>query len=149
MVGGKNIKHEKIMNCAYECMWKTIEMIKEGVNIQSLGENMSLVAKTFGYNTIRDFTGHGIGTVMHKKPSIPFYKTNESYNLKEGECITIEPMVTCGNYHLKILPDNWSAIMIDGSPTAQFEHTILVTKNGYEVLTYNQYDNKNGKIKSI
>jgi methionyl aminopeptidase len=143
-----NQREEILIKTAYETMWKTIEIIKPGVTIGDLGFSMESYAKSFGFNVIKDFCGHGIGKKMHENPQIPFFgKKNSGEVLRSGMFITIEPMVTMGRDKIQILNDEWSAQMKDKEKTAQFEHTIFVTENGFEVITYNDFDKLNNKPK--
>jgi methionyl aminopeptidase len=138
---------KSIVNAAYESMWNAISYIKPGICIRELGKIMENTAKKYKFNTVRDFCGHGIGSKMHMEPQVPFYNDiYANYILQTGDCITIEPMVVEKSYKLKILSDGWTAVTADGGDSAQFEHTIIVTKNGYEVTTFNDFDRKNQKI---
>ena len=89
-----------------------------------------------GYGVVRDFTGHGVGQKLHEDPAIPNYgDPGMGPLLKEGMTLAIEPMVTSGNYRVKVLSDGWTTVTVDGSDSAHYENTILITKDGYEILT--------------
>lgn len=135
-------REQKLIEIAHDSMWNAIYAIKPGCSLFELGSIMQNTAEDVGFNVIRDFCGHGIGKLLHEDPQIPFYACNSSKKtfLQEGMFITIEPMVTMGFPDLKILNDGWSAKMLDNRKTAQFEHTIYVTNNGFHVLTYNDFD---------
>ncbi len=143
-------KYERLVNTAYDSMWNAIGIIKAGVRTGDLGYEMEKTAQLMGYSTVLDFAGHGIGRVFHDDPMIPFSgKKGKGKALKAGECITIEPMVNEGSPHIKILDDGWTAITLDGKMSAQFEHTVRVLQDGYEVLTYSKFDkNRNKKERS-
>lgn len=149
-IGSINPREQKMIEVCHDSMWNTIEIIKSGVSIKKLGAMMENTALKYGFNVIKDFCGHGIGKSLHEEPAIAFYACDEDeyIYLEEGMFITIEPMITMGNHKLVILSDGWSARMRDNKNTAQFEHTIYVGRDGYEVLTYNDYDEKRKKIKS-
>ena len=89
-----------------------------------------------GYGVVRDFTGHGVGRALHEDPAIPNYgPAGTGPLLRVGMTLAIEPMVTMGNYKVRILKDDWTTITVDGSPSAHYEHTIVITEEGYEILT--------------
>jgi methionyl aminopeptidase len=147
-VGHISLKKELLIKATYETMWQAIKIIKPGITTGDLGFKMQSTAKKYGYNVIREFCGHGIGKQMHQDPYIPFYGyPNTGTTLEEGMCITIEPMVVEKSSKMRILEDNWTAITCDGGMAAQFEHTIHITNNGYEVLSYNFYDELNAQKK--
>lgn len=142
-------KYEKLFYTGYESMWNAIYNIKEGICVTELGRIMEKTATNNGFQTVYDFCGHGIGVNMHESPQVPFYyDPYYKHILKAGDCITIEPMVVEKSNKLRILSDKWTAVTKDNGMSVQFEHTVYVHKNGYEVLTYNEYDLKNNKTKS-
>lgn len=144
IIGEGSKEKRKILKATYECMWNTIEHIKSGIRVGDLGYLMESYANRAGYTVVRDFTGHGIGKKMHEDPNVPFFgRRGTGEMLYEGQCITIEPMLVLGSPRVKILKDDWTAVTENIS--CQFEHTVLITANGYEVLTYNKYDEQNGK----
>ena len=137
----------KILKATYECMWNAIFHIKAGIRIGDLGYLMESYANKLGYTVVRDFCGHGISVNMHEDPQVPFYgRRNTGETLKAGTCITIEPMLILGSPKVEILEDDWTAVTKGIS--CQFEHTVWIHENGYEVMTYNKYDANNGKIQS-
>lgn len=142
-------KHLLLVRSAYEAMWSAIQMVRAGVEVGDLGFQMQSYARKYGLNVLRDFTGHGIGEIMHMMPNIPFFgKPGTGAKLQAGSFITIEPMLCEGKPDIKILEDNWTAVMRDGGYAAQFEHTLAVHENGYEVLTFNKFDAANKKPKT-
>ncbi len=137
----------KIIKATYECMWNAISHIKAGIKIGDLGYLMESYANKLGYTVVRDFCGHGISVNMHENPQVPFYgRRNTGEILQAGTCITIEPMLVLGSPRVDILGDDWTAITKGIS--CQFEHTVWIHENGYEVITYNKYDAHNGKLRS-
>jgi methionyl aminopeptidase len=120
-------------------MWIGIQMVKPGVYINAIGTAIENYAKSFGFSCVRDFCGHGIGDKMHMDPYVPHFDTGHPGEmLQEGMTFTIEPMINAGDYKIKVLSDKWTVITADQSLSAQWEHTILVTHDGYEVLTLSQ-----------
>jgi methionyl aminopeptidase len=140
-----------VVKHAYECMWNAISIIKDGVRVGDLGYAMESYAVSKGLNVIKDFCGHGIETKMHDEPQVPFYGVKGTgLILRTGKYITIEPMLVNGKNKIYInQSDGWTAMTHDRSLSAQFEHTILIKDNGYEVMTFNEFDKMNGKIRSI
>lgn len=135
----------KVVECAYESMWNAIKIIKPGIRVGDLGYIMEQTAKSYGFNVNYNFAGHGVGLKLHEDPIIPFYgKPNTGIILKENMCITVEPMISKKKKNI-ILSDNWTVVSTDRSLSAQFEHTIFITKTGFYVLTYNNYDKLNNK----
>lgn len=113
-----------------------IALVKPGALFRSFGDEIEKVAKKFGLSVVRSYTGHGIHELFHAAPSIPHYANNKAAGIcKPGMCFTIEPMLNLGTYRDKSWPDNWTAVTADGKWSAQFEHTLLVTEDGCEVLT--------------
>lgn len=144
LVGNVSKARQKVMDVAFESMWETINHIKQGVTTGTLGFIMQKTAAKHGMDTVREFAGHGVGRNFHEDPSIPFYgQPYQGCPLRAGQHITIEPMIVHKNQKLIILEDGWTAL--GEKDSAQFEHTILVTKTGYEVLTFNSLDKIRGK----
>ncbi len=119
-----------------ECMYKGIEIVKPGARLGDIGEIIQKHAERHGFSVVRDYCGHGIGLGFHEEPQVLHYgKAGTGLELKEGMIFTIEPMINQGVYKTRTLSDGWTAITNDHKLSAQYEHTILVTNNGYEVLT--------------
>ena len=117
-------------------MWKWIEVVKPGAMLGDIGNAIQTYAEKKGYSVVRDFCGHGIGKLFHDNPSILHYgKEGEGLTIREGMFFTIEPMINVGESHVKILNDGWTAVTRDRTLSAQFDHTLAVTKNGYEIFT--------------
>jgi len=135
-VGGVSVKSKNLINTTYESMMKAIEIVKPGVKLGDIGEIIQNHVEKNGFSVVKDFCGHGTGTTFHKYPNILHYgKKNTGMALEVGMTFTIEPMVNEGNYDIKILKDGWTAATKDKSLSAQFEHTIGVTEDGYEIFT--------------
>ena len=113
-----------------------LQEIKEGAKIGDIGAAILEYATDHGLGVVRELVGHGIGTEMHEDPDVPNYGTKGTgKTLKAGMVIAVEPMITLGDYHVGILEDDWTIVTQDGLPSAHFEHTVVVTKDGYEILT--------------
>ena len=135
-VGEVSIKAEKLIKCTYESMMKAISLVKDGVHLGDLGSAIQTYVENQGFSVVQDFCGHGIGQTFHKEPNVLHYgKKGTGEKIKTGMIFTIEPMINLGNYETKILKDGWTAVTKDKSLSAQFEHTIGVTKDGYEIFT--------------
>lgn len=127
---------ERLCKVTRECLFKGIEQVKPGNTIGDIGFSISKHATRNGYSIVKEYCGHGIGKLMHEEPQVPHYgKKGKGVQLKEGMVFTIEPMVNQGSATIKHLSDNWTAVTQDGSLSAQWEHTVAVTPNGYEILT--------------
>ena len=135
-VGNVKIKAKKLVETTYEAMMKGIETIKPGMTIGDIGHAIQVFAEKKNYSVVRDFCGHGLGKVFHDNPSVlHFGKPGEGQKLEQGMFFTVEPMINIGDYKVKILTDGWTAVTSDKSLSAQFEHTVGVTKDGYEIFT--------------
>jgi len=135
-VGDISIKAKKLINTTYEAMIKAINIVKDGIHLGDIGSVIQQHVETEGFSVVQDFCGHGIGEKFHKEPNVLHYgKKGSGERIKEGMIFTIEPMINLGDYETKTLNDGWTAVTKDKSLSAQFEHTIGVTKNGCEVFT--------------
>jgi len=135
-IGNVDEKYKKLVNVTRESLEKSIEIIKPGVLYRDVGSVISKHVTQHGFSVVRTYCGHGIGNLFHTAPSIPHYSKNKAVGMmKPGHIFTIEPMINEGSYQDILWPDDWTAVTKDGKRSAQFEHTILVTENGYEVLT--------------
>lgn len=127
---------KKLVEVTYEAMMRGIQTVKHGSKIGDIGYAIQEYAESHNFSVVRDFTGHGIGRKFHEEPTVLHFGTpNTGMTLKKGMTFTIEPMINAGSWEMKILKDDWTAVTIDGSLSAQFEHTVLVTEDGYEILT--------------
>ena len=135
-VGEVSVKADKLIATTYESMMKAIKILKEGIHLGDIGSIIQTHVEAKGFSVVEDFCGHGIGKVFHKEPNILHYgKKGMGEKIKAGMIFTIEPMINLGNYETKILNDGWTAVTKDKSLSAQFEHTIGITKDSYEIFT--------------
>ncbi len=136
-VGDVGVKQKRLVKATYEAMMKAIEIVKPGVRLGDIGSIIEQHVKEYGYSSVRDYTGHGIGQVFHDEPQILHYgKAGTGIELKEGMFFTIEPMINIGKPDTILSKfDGWTVTTRDKSLSAQFEHTIGVTKDGYEIFT--------------
>ena len=137
MVGSEKPHAKRLINITQECMYEAIKIVKPGARLGDIGYKIQSIAENNHYSVVRDYCGHGIGRVFHEDPQILHYGIpNTGLTLKEGMCFTIEPMINIGSHKTKLSKkDGWTVETIDGRLSAQWEHTILVTNSGYEVLT--------------
>lgn len=136
-VGEVAIKPKRLIQVTYESMMIGIEMVKPGVHLGTIGNAIQNYAEKYNYSVVRDYTGHGIGRIFHDEPTILHYgKPHTGSVLEEGMFFTIEPMVNAGNYGTILSKfDGWTVTTRDKTLSAQFEHTIGVTKDGFEIFT--------------
>ena len=134
---GEVSQHAKrLVQVTEEAMYLGIEQVKAGATLGDIGQAIQKYAESNRYSVVRDFCGHGIGKNFHVEPQVLHYgKTGEGITLESGMIITIEPMINIGKKDVKVLGDGWTAVTKDRSLSAQFEHTILVTPTGFEILT--------------
>ena len=143
-IGEISIKAKKLVETTYESMMKAIQIVKEGIHLGDIGSTIQNYVEAEGFSVVQDFCGHGIGQSFHKEPNILHYgKKGTGEKVKAGMIFTIEPMINIGDYETKTLNDGWTAVTKDKSLSAQFEHTIGVTKDGYEIFTRSNKVNSN------
>jgi methionyl aminopeptidase len=143
-IGEISVKAEKLIKTTYESMMQAIKIVKEGIQLGDIGSTIQNHVEADGFSVVQDFCGHGIGQTFHKEPNILHYgKKGTGEKVKAGMIFTIEPMINIGNYETKTLNDGWTAVTKDKSLSAQFEHTIGVTKDGYEIFTQSNKVNSN------
>ena len=143
-IGEISVKAEKLIDTTYESMMKAIKILKEGIQLGDIGSTIQKYVEAKGFSVVQDFCGHGIGQTFHKEPNILHYgKEGTGEKIKAGMIFTIEPMINIGNYETKTLNDGWTAVTKDKSLSAQFEHTIGITKDGYEIFTQSNKINRN------
>jgi len=129
-------KAELLIDATYECMMKGIEVVRPGATLGDIGYAIQTYAEARRFSVVRDFCGHGLGRVFHAAPSVLHYgEVGQNLKLKKGMFFTIEPMINAGKYDTKILSDGWTAVTRDRSLSAQFEHSLAVTEDGYEIFT--------------
>ena len=135
-IGKPSIKAERLIRVAHECMFLGIEQVKPGHHLGDIAHAVQSYAEKHRYSVVREFCGHGIGRGFHEDPQVlHFGKPGTLDKLVPGMTFTIEPMINAGKRFVKILPDGWTVVTKDHSLSAQWEHTILVTDTGYEILT--------------
>jgi len=136
VVGECSVKAKKLIKITYNAMMKAINIIKAGIKIGNIGYTIQKSVEAEGFSVVKDFCGHGIGKKFHQSPNVLHYGEKDSgEELKAGMIFTIEPMINSGRFETKTLKDGWTAVTKDKSLSAQFEHTVGVTKEGYEIFT--------------
>lgn len=136
IVGKGSILAERLINVTQECLYLAIKMVKPGIHLGDIGEAIQKYAEKQNFSVVREYCGHGIGKHFHEDPQVLHYgKAGTGYALEKNLTFTIEPMVNAGKSHTKVLSDHWTVVTKDHSLSAQWEHTILVTDHGHEVLT--------------
>jgi len=135
-VGEPSIQSKRLCEVTYEAMWRGIRTVKAGSYLGDIGQAIQTFVEGMGYSVVREFCGHGIGDKFHEEPQVLHYgKAGTGPRLEAGMIFTIEPMVNAGRKEIKQLGDGWTVVTKDHSLSAQYEHTILVTETGFEVLT--------------
>ena len=136
MIGNPSVKAKNLIETTYNSLMKAIKILKPGIKLGDIGNEIQSHVEEKGYSVVRDFCGHGISNTFHEAPNILHYgKKNTGLELYPGMTFTIEPMINAGKYDVKILNDGWTAVTKDKSLSAQFEHTVGITENGYEIFT--------------
>lgn len=142
LVGNTPEWANRLCQVTQECLYKGIEIVRPGTRLGDIGEVIQKHAESHGYSVVREYCGHGIGTVFHEEPQILHYgKAGTGLELKEGMTFTIEPMINLGKKETRLLGDGWTAITKDRKLTAQWEHTLVVTADGYEIFTLRNDEN--------
>lgn len=137
LVGQVSPPAQRLCQITYECMWLGIEQVKPGARIGDIGYVIQRYAEAAGYSVVQEFCGHGIGKAFHEEPQILHYgKAGTGLTLEAGMIFTIEPMINQYKRHLRVLQDGWTVVTKDRGLSAQWEHTVLVTKEGYEIMTH-------------
>ena len=135
-IGEVSVKAKKLVRTTYEAMMKAIKIVKEDIHLGDIGSAIQKHVEAEGFSVVQDFCGHGIGQLFHKEPNVLHYgQKGTGEKIKAGMIFTIEPMINLGKYETKTLNDGWTAVTKDKSLSAQFEHTIGVTKDGCEIFT--------------
>ncbi|MBC7756711.1 MAG: type I methionyl aminopeptidase [Bdellovibrio sp.] len=135
-VGEVSIQAKRLSELTYKAMWLGINQVKPDASLGDIGYAIQSFAEKNGFSVVREFCGHGIGKVFHTEPQILHYgRPGQGLKLKAGMIFTIEPMINAGKRDIKQMPDGWTIVTKDRSLSAQWEHTILVTETGYDVLT--------------
>ncbi len=135
-VGEPSIQARRLCDLTYECMWRGIREVKAGAHLGDVGAVIQQHAESHGFSVVREFCGHGIGRRFHEEPQVLHYgRPGTGLKLQAGMIFTIEPMINAGKPAIRELADGWTIVTKDHSLSAQWEHTVLVTQTGYEVLT--------------
>ncbi len=135
-IGETSIASKRLSAITYEAMWRGIAQVKPGAHLGDIGHAIQKFAEASGFSVVREFCGHGIGSVFHEEPQVLHYgRPGTLEEIKPGMIFTIEPMINAGKRDIKEMGDGWTIVTKDHSLSAQWEHTVLVTDTGYEVLT--------------
>ena len=135
-IGKTPIKLKNLIDATYESMMRAIKILKPGIKLGDIGYEIQSFVEEKGFSVVRDFCGHGISNTFHEQPNILHYgKKNTGHELTPGMTFTIEPMINVGKLDVKVLNDGWTAVTKDKSLSAQFEHTIGITEDSYEIFT--------------
>ena len=139
LVGKPTVLAERLVRVTQECLYRGIEAARPGATLGDIGHAIQSHAEANHFSVVREFCGHGIGRTFHDEPQVLHYgRPNTGRRIEEGMTFTIEPMINAGKRHVKILPDQWTVVTKDHKLSAQWEHTIMVTGSGAEVLTRRQ-----------
>ena len=135
-VGEISVKAKNLINSTYESMMNAIKILKPGSKLGDIGYEIQSYVEKIGFSVVRDFCGHGISNIFHEPPNVLHYgKKNTGHELIPGMTFTIEPMINAGKYESRLFNDGWTAVTKDKSLSAQYEHTLGITENGYEIFT--------------
>jgi methionyl aminopeptidase len=135
-VGTPSIQARRLVDVTYEAMWRGIRQVRPGAHLGDIGHAVQRHAESNGFSIVREFCGHGIGRQFHEEPQVLHYgRPGTGLKLQAGMIFTVEPMVNAGRAAIRALADGWTIVTADHSLSAQWEHTILVTDDGFEVLT--------------
>ncbi len=140
-VGKPGVQARRLAEIAFEGMWRGIEELAPGKHLGDVGAAIQTFVEKNRFSVVREYCGHGIGRVFHEDPQVLHYGTRGvGLELREGMTLTVEPMINAGKRHVRLLNDGWTVVTKDHSLSAQWEHTVLITDSGYEVLTLGQAD---------
>src|SRR5213593_1374180 len=138
-VGSPSIQAKRLIDITYEAMWRGIRAVRPGAHLGDIGHLIQKFAEGHGFSVVREFCGHGIGTQFHEEPQVLHYgRPGTGYKLQPGMVFTVEPMINAGRPGIRCLADGWTIVTADHSLSAQWEHTVLVTDDGFEVLTMSE-----------
>jgi methionyl aminopeptidase len=141
-IGEPSIQAKRLVQITHDCLLKGIAMVRPGTRLGDIGHAIQQHAEAHGFSVVREYCGHGIGREFHEDPQVLHYgQPGTGMTLAPGMTFTIEPMINAGKREVKLLPDNWTVVTRDHSLSAQWEHTVLVTDQGHEVLTLVPGDN--------
>ena len=135
-IGPPSIQARRLVELTYEAMWRGIRTVKPGAQLGDIGASIQRFAESHGFSVVREFCGHGIGRQFHEEPQVLHYgRAGTGLTLQPGMVFTIEPMINAGRAGIRSLADGWTIVTADHSLSAQWEHTVAVTQDGYEILT--------------
>jgi len=141
-VGKPSIRAQRLISICYDSMMRGIEIVRPGIQLGDIGHVIQSFAENAGFSVVREYCGHGIGRVFHEDPQILHYgRPGTGLAVKEGMTFTVEPMLNAGRKETRLLADGWTVVTRDHSLSAQWEHTIAVTANGFEILTTSDLNN--------
>jgi methionyl aminopeptidase len=139
-VGKPSILAQRLVEVCKQAMWRAIEVVRPGAHLGDVGHAIQALAESEGFSVVREYCGHGIGRVYHEDPQVLHYgEAGTGLELRAGMVFTIEPMINAGKRHVRVLPDGWTVVTKDHSLSAQWEHMVLVTPTGHEVLTLSRH----------
>ncbi len=139
--GKPSVQARRLAEVCFQSMWQGIRQVRPGTKLGDIGHAIQTLAEAESFSVVREYCGHGIGLVYHEDPQVLHYgQPGTGVELKEGMTFTIEPMINAGKRHVRLLPDGWTVVTKDHSLSAQWEHTVLVTPTGFEVLTLGAKD---------
>ena len=139
-VGQPSVQARRVVEVAFEAMWRGIDLVRPGVRLGDIGHAIQTFVEGEGFSVVREYCGHGIGRVFHEDPQVLHYgEPGTGMVLVEGMTFTIEPMVNAGKRQVRLMPDGWTVVTKDHSLSAQWEHTVLVTAAGCEILTLGRH----------
>ena len=147
LIGDVSPEARAVTQCAFDCLYAAIDVLRPNCRVSDIGDAIVAVASKRGFSVVREFVGHGLGRQFHQEPTIPHFPTRQARQerLPPGVCFTIEPMINAGGRHVVTdKRDGWTVRTRDGSLSAQFEHTILMTEEGPEILTPTRYGPQRG-----
>jgi len=136
VVGRPSVQAQRLIDTCHEAMWRGIRTVRPGARLGDVGHAIQTFVEDLSYSVVREYCGHGIGRIYHEDPQVLHYgEPGTGLELQPGMTFTVEPMVNAGKRHVRLLPDGWTVVTKDHSLSAQWEHTILVTDSGFDVLT--------------
>ncbi|KAF1328376.1 Methionine aminopeptidase, type i, partial [Globisporangium splendens] len=136
LVGNVDEEGVRLVKTAFDCLKNAMSLVRPGTMYRELGKHIAETANAQNFSVVKTYCGHGIGSLFHCAPNVPHYAKNKAVGImKPGHIFTIEPMINVGTWRDKMWPDEWTVVTVDGSRSAQFEHTVLVTETGFEILT--------------
>lgn len=147
IVGGETSERSQLLcDATLESLYESLKVCRPGAKFSEIGDAIYRVVRPHSFSIVRTFIGHGIGTEFHHAPDVLHYPNNEDFVMQEGMVFTIEPMINAGDHRERILRDGWTAVTRDGKPSAQYEHQIVITNYGCEVMTIRDAEIATGRI---